>query len=425
MTSVSYVGLNVDRPPHGWEVSRYKFHISIDNGFPFKSELFDPYDGFPLIRIRDITSGAVETRYLGEVLSEYVVTADELLVGMDGDFNTRWWDNENALLNQRCCRIKEGVDFHLRYLHYILPLQLKVINDLTYFTTVKHLSSFDILGDRCLIPPLDEQRLISRYLDKKTQQIDTLIEKIEKKIELLKEQRTSLINHYVTKGLDPNVEMKDSGVEWIGRIPKHWNLTRLKYLSETPVQYGLNIESDAYTESGVRFLRITDIGTDGSIKDTDGVYLSPTDVPTEYILRHGDFLISRSGASVGKSTLIESDSETTSYAGYLVRFSFSDPVVARFIKWVSESRMYWDWVSLQTTQSTIQNVNGDKYANFSLPVPPTEERQAIDHLLSQSSKKITKMISLQRERQRLLTEYRQSLISSVVTGKVRVIEDMI
>ena len=81
-----------------------------------------------------------------------------------------------------------------------------------------------------VVPPLEEQKLISRYLDKKTEQIDRLVEKIQKKIELLKQQRTSMINQCVTKGLDPNVEMKDSGIEWIGKIPKHWELIRLKYL---------------------------------------------------------------------------------------------------------------------------------------------------------------------------------------------------
>ena len=80
------------------------------------------------------------------------------------------------------------------------------------------------------IPTIQEQKLISRYLDKKTEQIDRLVEKIRKKIELLKEQRASLINQCVTKGLDPNVEMKDSGIEWIGEIPKPWKLMRLKYL---------------------------------------------------------------------------------------------------------------------------------------------------------------------------------------------------
>ena len=89
----------------------------------------------------------------------------------------------------------------------------------------------DKLGGHSIpLPSANEQHLISQYLDKKTEQIDQLVEKTQKKIDLLKEQRTSLINHYVTKGLDPNVEMKDSGVEWIGEIPSHWELIRLKYL---------------------------------------------------------------------------------------------------------------------------------------------------------------------------------------------------
>ena len=141
-------------------------------------------------------------------------------------------------------------------------------------------------------PPIEEQKLISRYLDKKTEQIDRLVEKIQKKIELLKEQRTSLINQCVTKGLNPNIEMKDSGVEWIGEIPKHWDITKLKYLCPEGVQYGLNIESDSYKEIGVRFLRITDINSDGTLKSSGGVFLPEENVPREYLLNKNDILFS-------------------------------------------------------------------------------------------------------------------------------------
>ena len=184
--------------PKNWIISRYKYEISIQNGYPFKSELFSDETGFPLIRIRDITSGKVETFYEGEPIPDYIVTQNDLLVGMDGDFNTRWWDGPESLLNQRCCRIFEGTNYHRRYLHYLIPIQLKVINNLTYFTTVKHLSSFDILDTSTIIPPLKEQKLITRYLDKKTEQIDSLIEKIQRKIELLQEYRQSLISSVVT-----------------------------------------------------------------------------------------------------------------------------------------------------------------------------------------------------------------------------------
>jgi len=275
------------------------------------------------------------------------------------------------------------------------------------------------------VPPVEEQKLISRYLDKKTSQIDSLVEKIQKKIELLKEQRTSLINHYVTKGLDPDVEMKDSGVEWIGEIPKHWKISKLKYLCPNGVQYGLNIDSDSYRENGVRFVRITDITSDGRLKKTDGVYLSPNDVPDEYYVRINDILFSRSGGTVGKSIRIEDVDSDTSFAGYLVRFSFEDRDLSKFVKLVTESGFFWKWIDIQIIQSTIQNVNGEKYSNFSFPLPPKVEQKSIVHSVQDKLKIIVKNISNNELKIQLLLEYRQSLISSVVTGKVRVTEDMI
>ena len=100
-----------------------------------------------------------------------------------------------------------------------------------YYTGLRKVVRYDtFMGIDVYSPPHEEQKLISRYLDKKTFQIDSLISKIEKKIELLKEQRIALINQYVTKGLDPNVEMKNSGVDWIGEIPENWKTSKLKYI---------------------------------------------------------------------------------------------------------------------------------------------------------------------------------------------------
>lgn len=292
--------------------------------------------------------------------------------------------------------------------------------------TIRMRIPMDKLGDQLIpVPPLDEQKIISRYLDKKTSQIDSLINKIEKKIELLKEQRISLINQYVTKGLDPNVEKKESGVEWIGEIPKSWKVTRLKYISDKGVQYGLNIESNSYVESGVRFLRITDINSDGTLKNEDGVYLNASDIPDEYYLNRGDVLFSRSGGTVGKSTLIDTCVEPMSFAGYLVRFSFADLSVATFVKWITESGIYWRWIDLQIIQSTIQNVNGEKYSNFSFALPSKVEIEKINSHLSKKTQTIDQVIKLHEKKIQHLADYRQSLISSIVTGKVRVTEELI
>lgn len=184
--------------PKHWEVTKYKYEITIQNGYPLKSELFDNDVGFPIIRIRDVTSGQIETYYTGEIVETHVVGKGDLLIGMDGDFNIRWWTGPESILNQRVCRIFEGNRYSRRYLYYLLPYQLKVINDLTYYTTVKHLSSFDILGTLTILPPLSEQEEISEHLNGISSKIDILVEKHQFKIHKLKEYRQSLISSVVT-----------------------------------------------------------------------------------------------------------------------------------------------------------------------------------------------------------------------------------
>ena len=272
-------------------------------------------------------------------------------------------------------------------------------------------------------PPSQKQKQISDYLDRKTQQIDDLIEKTERKIELLKEQRSSLINQCVTEGLNPNVEMKDSGIDWIGEIPKEWSTTKLKYESLKPVQYGLNIESEKYVEEGIRFIRITDIKENGSINE-GGVFLSPDDVPNEYVLKIGDVLFCRSGATVGKSCIFN-QSEQSAFAGYLVRFSFDSDITAKFVQYFCISDNFWSWISLQASQSTIDNVNGEKYSNLSIPNVSLNEKKSIVEYLDQETSKIDQMVETENKRIDLLKEYRQSLISNVVTGKIDVRDEIV
>ncbi|MDE0011454.1 MAG: restriction endonuclease subunit S [Candidatus Poribacteria bacterium] len=268
------------------------------------------------------------------------------------------------------------------------------------------------------IPSDSEQAQIADFLDRKTKQIDALIRIKERWIELLQEQRTALINQVVTKGLDPSVEMKPSGVEWIGEIPKDWILTRLKYISNIPVTYGLNIESDKYTTEGIRLIRITDIGEGGNLEQK-GVYLSEDCVPQEQMLNSYDLLLSRSGATVGKSYLHLEAGKYAS-AGYLVRFNFDDYWTSKFIYYVTLSHFYRNWLEQQIITSTIQNVNGEKYSNFQLPIPSYREHKQIVSFLDHKTKQIAELISTEQRKIELLKKYRQSLISEAVTGKIDV-----
>jgi type I restriction enzyme S subunit len=269
-------------------------------------------------------------------------------------------------------------------------------------------------------PSLQEQEQIVNYLDEKTSIIDKLISTKERKIELLKEQRTSLINQVITKGLNPNVKMKDSGVEWIGEIPESWIVSKLKYDTTKPVQYGLNISGDNYKEEGIRFIRITDISENGELIEENGKYLEKINVPDEFLLNKFDVLFCRSGHTVGKSYLHLLDGEYTT-GGYLVRFNFDNYSNSKFIFYLSKTNFYWDWIKLNSVVSTIENVNGDKYQNFIYPKPTNGEQQEIVEYLDKHTKEIDDLVSMEQKKIELLKEYRQSLISEVITGKIKVV----
>jgi type I restriction enzyme S subunit len=272
------------------------------------------------------------------------------------------------------------------------------------------------------LPPLNEQLQIVQFLDEKTELIDKLISVKERKITLLKEQRTSLINQVVTKGLNPNVKMKDSGVKWIGDIPEGWMMSKFKFDTKTPVQYGLNISGDKYLEEGIRFIRITDLLEGGGLIPEDGKYLDIKDVPSEFLLNKFDILFCRTGHTVGKSYLHLEDGNYTS-GGYLVRFNFGNYFQSKFIFYISKTSFYWDWIKLNSVISTIENVNGDKYQNFQYPKPSKSEQKEIVEFLDTKLVEIDDLVHLEQKKIDLLKEYRQSLISEVVTGKIKVTTD--
>ena len=208
-------------------------------------------------------------------------------------------------------------------------------------------------------------------------------------------------------------EYKESGVEWIGEIPKHWTLTRLKYVSSIPVTYGLNIEADRYTTEGIRLIRITDIDESGGLRQK-GVYLSEDCVPQEQMLNSYDLLLSRSGATVGKSYLHLEKGKYTS-AGYLVRFNFGDYRTSKLIYYVTLSHFYGNWLEQQIIISTIQNVNGEKYSNFQLPIPSHQERKQIANFLDCKTQQIDELIRIKERNIELLHEKRTVLINQTVT----------
>ena len=341
--------------PEGWETCLYKYCCSVQPGYPFDSAKFSnsSTDGFPLIRIRDITSGEIQTYYTDSYDSNYIITAGDLLVGMDGDFNVRWWNNSDALLNQRCCRIIEKGRFSRRFLYYVLPFTLQYINTLTYATTVKHLANGDILNSFIAFPPFSVQKNITCYLDKNYSNIDSILSKTRSSIEEYKKLKQAVITQAVTKGVRGEREMKDSGVEWIGKIPKEWRKPQLRHC--------------ATIKSGI---------TPGEIEPClhqNHVFA----VQTNETILLPEFLEYLTASDVGRS--------------------------------------YFDVTAIKTTN--LACTSSSKVLAFTIPLPPIEEQIEIVNFIKKRSLKLNKLIMKKELLVQELESYKKSLIYEVVTGK--------
>lgn len=270
---------------------------------------------------------------------------------------------------------------------------------------------------------IEEQQQISDYLDYKTSKIDTLIEKTEQKIELLIEQRTSLINTTVTKGLNPIAEMKDSGVEWIGEIPKNWIVSRLDYLTTLNGRVGWKaLKADEYVEDGYIFLSTPNIKERNIDFDkvnyiTKERYLESPEI----MLNVGDVLLVKDGSTLGITNFVkELPRESTVNSSIGVVRVKSNNLLPEYLFWFFSG----DYI-----QNIIQRIRGGMgvphlfqadIKKFLILLPPLQEQQKIVDYLDKDTTKIDKLIDIESKRIDLLKEYRQSLISDVVTGKVDV-----
>jgi type I restriction enzyme S subunit len=208
---------------------------------------------------------------------------------------------------------------------------------------------------------------------------------------------------------------KDSGVEWIGEIPEHWEITKLKYICSESAVYGLNESAENYVEEGVRFIRTTDIDNKGNLDNSMGGVFLPEEKVKGYILKTGDLLVSRSG-SLGTSLYFDEDKYgKCSYAGYLVKFRANSKNCPKFLFYFSKSNIFYIQIQLALVSSTISNFNGNKYANMILPLPSYYEQKAISNFLDQKTAEIDSLIADKEKLIELLQEKRQAIITEAVT----------
>lgn len=268
------------------------------------------------------------------------------------------------------------------------------------------------------IPSLNEQSQIANFLDHETTKIDTLIAKQEKLIELLKEKRQAVISHAVTKGLNPNVAMKDSGVEWLGQVPEHWISARLKYYTNQIVD-GAHF-TPTYSESGIPFLRVTDIHN--AEIDMENIKYIPVLEHLDLIQRckpeKGDLLLSKNG-TIGVPKLINWDWQFSIFVS-LCLIKFKKNLKAEFAEYFFKSYEIQEQIFGLIKKSTVINLHLDKIQNFWFSIPPIEEQSQIVYCLDKKIADLNKLIGKAELAIQLMQERRTALISAAVTGKIDV-----
>lgn len=421
-TGVKWLG----QIPEHWALRRVSEVTSLVNGFPFDSEHFvQGCEGIPLVRIRDLNAENTEASYVGPVVEDAWIDSGDIIIGMDGDFNVARWRGTRALLNQRLCCLRPRSNADARFIAYVLPGPLKAINDLTYSTTVKHLASGDVRRSLIGVPPVSEQRAIAEFLDGKTTRFDTLIAKKERLIGLLQEKRTALITQAVTEGLDPEVSRKDSGVEWLGEIPEHWDVRPLKAVGQ--VQTGLTL-GKRYDENqrlvSRPYLRVENV-QDGYLALD---HITEVELPSEqahrYELRAGDLLMTEGGDydKLGRGYVWEGQIRGCLHQNHIFAVRPGrDALVSRFLALVVSSgygRAYFTATSKQSTN--LASTNRTKLRNFLLPLPGVLEQKGIIAFVERETAKIDSLIKRIRQATDLLREQRSTLISAAVTGKIDV-----
>ncbi|WP_255036758.1 restriction endonuclease subunit S [Lacihabitans soyangensis] len=322
--------------------------------------------------------------------------------------------------NQACCVLADSPYFDYKYVFYWMLSSRESIINLSYGGGQPNINQDIVKGLKLTYPPLPEQQAIVTYLDQKTALIDELIAKKERKIELLKENRTALINHVVTKGLDPTVKYKDSGIEWIGEIPEHWNVLPLKYFSNITLGKMLTPE-DKGDYMLKNYLRSQNIQNEKvNIEDVKQMWFSEKEIEN-YRLKKFDLLINE-GGDVGRTCIWLEELEECYIQNSVnrVKLKDGDPY---FFLYHSISHHQNKYYENSVNKVSIPHLTKEKLENIRFVYPPKVEQQQIVKYLDAQTNLIDQNISLELQKIEKLKEYRQSLISNVVTGKICVLED--
>ena len=319
---------------------------------------------------------------------------------------------------------KEELSNVFLYYYLISGVNVDQMNSLIHGSALRRMTISKIDSLLITIPPVDEQQKIANFLDHETAKIDTLIEKQQQLIALLKEKRQAVISHAVTKGLNPDAPMKNSGVEWLGEVPEHWDVSRVKYhcLVKGRIGFrGYTVEDLVDKEDGALVLGASEMNTVGEVVLDNPQYISWEKYfeSPEIMLEEGMILIVQRGSTVGKVASIPAGlGKATINPSLIVLRDLS--VSSKFMSYSLMGSLVKSFVEMARSSTAIPMISQEQVGNYWQLVPPKQEQIEIETYIVEKLKGIDCAIDLSERSIGLMQERRTALISAAVTGKIDV-----
>jgi type I restriction enzyme S subunit len=423
--------------PEHWEMVKFSHFIDFQEGPGIMADDFKD-EGVPLLRITNLKPGYVDIEgcnYLAidkveQKWKHFRLLANDLLISCSastGLVSIVDQKSANSIAYTGIIRLRPARNNIARDFIRVLvgsDFYFTQINQLKTGTTIQHYGPVHLKQIKIPIPPLPEQQKIAEFLDEETSKIDKLITKKERLIELLKEKRTALISHAVTKGLNPDVPMKDSGVEWLGEIPEHWEVMPIKFALDIPITDGPHETPELYDE-GIPFISAESIKNDRIDFDKKRGFISLEEhkrFSRKYKPQYGDVYMVKSGATTGNVARVETEEEFNIWSPLAVLRPNKDVTTTNFLFYAMKSKPFFYSVELSWSFGTQQNIGMGVISNIRIVLPPLPEQQKIAEFLDRETSKIDNLITKTRTSIDHLKEYRTALISAAVTGKIDVRE---
>ena len=403
-----------------WTRSKIKYHCSMKSGNSITSQYIEESGKFPV--------------YGGNGLrgfcSDYTHNGSYLLIGRQGALagnvhrvNSKFWASEHAIVTT------VFRDMSIDYFYYLL-LSLN-LNQYAFNTAAQPgLAVEKIMNLSIVYPQYKTQTKIANYLDQKCLEIDAITKDIQSQIDTLEQYKRSVITEAVTKGLDPDVEMKDSGISWLEKIPMGWSFPKITAILDYKHPYPIgdgdhgSIKADDYKESGIPFIRVQNLGYLSELDLTNIVYISKEQNMTiaNSTLYPNDVIFAKTGATIGKVGIVPSNIEMANTTSHVGKNTVKPEINSRYIYYVLVSniryKQFWDIANMKTTRPEL-SLDEIKTIHVILPKNVGEQSLIVAYL-DNKCKEIDSLLKAKQEQLSTLSDYKKSLIYEYVTGKKEV-----